>query len=251
MTRKEIIKMKKLFKIFLCFVLTLLIFPINNISANEGNDESGFTERELEIIREMEECNPTFKEAEGEVVLVEQELVCLESLEENLTSPRAVINSNYLLKTTTAKRLTDPGYDNFLFTTKYDWVAAPVIRLTEAVALYWSDNFSFYNHNLIVCYNSLGERTNTSSPSGSIPEYGVSYTFDCSISGHTVDYVILNVKAKKNNTTGTANLCSLYVHPTIKVGSLSIVLQKGSDPIVDFGVSGTYDYLTDDCFFSY
>lgn len=239
-------------KIILCFVLTLLILPINKINANEGNDNSEFNERELEIIKEMEETNPTFKDTEGEVVLVEQEIICLQSNEDNLISPRGnPINSNYLLKTTTAKRLTDTTFDNYLFSVKFDWIAAPVIRLKDAIALYWSDDFTFYSHNLVVYYNSLGQRLDTSAVSGQLPEYGISYVFDCSISSHTVDYVILNAMAKKYNSTGTANLCSSYFHSTIQLGNLSVQLQKDSEPSVSFGISGDADYMHDSISFVY
>ncbi len=235
--------------------MSLLLLPQNSVDADEL--ENKYSDDELRIIHYIEEKEPLFNIEDGEIVAICQytEKLENESIQQmfvigDANAPMGSIGSDYMTMSIAVQRISHPSYDDFKFTVVADWLQAPVVRLEDAIAVAWSDDFSQYNHICRAYYNSYGYISGKTSQLDSTPEAGVCYSVDCSYYyGQALDYVTMSVWAKKYDDTGTAVVCSKYGHKKL-AGSLS-VSYNGENPSISFSPALIIDTMSKDKSFNY
>lgn len=244
--------MKKIWRIteLATIFLGLSILLITTTYAEEETIDlyNMYTQEEVEIIEYLIENNPEFDLADGEVVMVMQVSKIIDSLD---SVTRGSIGNDIMTMTLSVQRIVNDGYDDFKFMVTADWLSAPVFRMQDAIAMSWSDEFSQYEHSCNAYYNSIGLVSGKTSQIRSTPEHGVAYSVESSDwYVQALDKVVLTVKARKYDSSGTAVLAAEYAHATASLGTGFSAEFKGGASI-SLTTTGLSDSMATDKYFEY
>lgn len=254
--------MKKLKKLFLSFVLIALIIPFGNIEIKADEEEAtlnhDLTISELQFLEELSELDPTHNDVSGEIVSVSKMRISDSAApividESNPITPPSItpyggIGTNYMTMYVTVTRLDDPGYDRFQLYSFFRWDLMPAMKMTDGIALAWSDNFTLLNSSMTLHYfgqSFNGYNNGKAYLSGTAPEAGVGYSFPMAHTvnkyGNFVNFGAIRATVRKHNSTGSANVVAKYVHALIGFSGPSFSY-SASGPSIGVSISSTYDY---------
>lgn len=247
---------KKLINMFVIFSVMFLCIPISPINADELEEDkyNHLSQKEIELLNEIYEIDPNFT-YEGELVAVTKTVQVLETEEEYLknydgTLTKGSIGSNYMSIYVTASRVPDSRKDTFNITATATWKMVPAFRMEDGFAIAWADNFALISSSATASYKGMGVTAGKTDMISQSPNQGVGYSVECShYYGQALDWVRINAKISKNNSSGIANVSAAYCHRKASVGGISVSF--GPNAGISFNVSGLEDQMANYTTFNY
>lgn len=239
---------EKLINIILIFSITFLCIPTSSINANEfkGNKYDHLSQKEIELLYEIYEIDPNFT-YERELVAITKTVQVLETEEEYLKNydgvlTKGAIGSNEMSIYVTASRVPESGKDTFNITATATWKMVPAFRMQDAFALAWADNFALISSSATASYKSIGVAAGKTNLISQSPNQGVGYSVECSdYYGQALEWVRINAKISKNDSSGIANVSSSYCHRKASVGGIGVSFGPGAG--ISFNVTGFEDQM--------
>ncbi len=254
--------MKKVNIILLVTVVILCFFmPVMAETENTNDPYRGYSDEELELIRDLEQSDPDFDITNGRVISIKrivgvmtEEGFCEKDESQN---DRGTIDPSMMSMTLAVQRTQtqQTTYDYFIFTAKADWLNIPSVRSYDLLAVAWSDEFTMHASDCKAYYSTLGYVSSETVVENMTAEAGISCEVNTihRVNGtnYPLDYAVLHAYVKKYDSTDTANVVAKYAHKTVTVGSLISTIT--SYPSITFAVTllGTYDTMTKSTSFSY
>ena len=150
----------------------------------------------------------------------------------------------------TVSRVPDPGKDTFNITATATWKMVPTFRMQDVFAIAWADNFALISSSATTSYKSMGITSGKTDIISQSPNCGIGYSVECShYYGQALDWVRINAKISKLDSSGIANVCAAYCHRKASLGGVGINFAK--DPSIAFNVFGAEDQMANYTTFSY
>lgn len=163
---------------------------------------------------------------------------------------RGAIGSNYMTIYVTAARVNDSGKDTFNITATATWKLVPAFRMQDAFAIAWGGNFALINSTATASYKGMGVLKGKTNLITQTPNVGVGYSVECShYYGQALDWVRINAKISKKNSSGIANVSAAYSHSKIALGDPGIPI--GKNATISFNFMGLYDEMASYTSFQY
>lgn len=197
--------------------------------------------------------DPTHNDIEGEIVSASKTRYKVETLDfDDGVVPMGPIGTNYLTLTVTVTRIQDAGFDRFQLYSFFRWDTEPFFRLSDGIALAWSDDFTLINSSITLYYEGLaftGYNNSKGYLRGTAPEAGVGYGFPMSYSvpgpgitfSTSLKYGAIRAQIRKHNSTGGANVVVKYVHSKLSLSGPTFTFEK--TPAIGFTIFGTSDEM--------
>lgn len=231
MKKQNIFKKIMILFVSMLFIISSLRF---SIKADEFdlNQYPELSEEELEILEELYKIDPNFT-YEGELVSVAKSA---KTMKDSLT--RGSVESNDMIIIVTVARVNDESNkDTFDITATASWKRTPTIRMEDAFALSWSDNFALISDSCIASYKSKGIVSDQTERVLVAPNAEVGYGVECSYYYvQALDWARINARISKINDSGIANIVAAYCHETINVGRIGISSKNGDTISFDSGL---------------
>lgn len=207
----------------------------------------------------MEELEPGFTEKMGgDIISITSQEYKFNNENQLIPSPRGTISSNDMRITIAVSNTTQSdGRVRRRVAATYQWLIRPVMRMRDAMALTWSDNFSFMSYTASTYYWDNSKEVFVGGKTGEIngsPKIGISHYVECGNGAfqplsRVIYYVNLaNDGPDRNNRLASVN--ASYAHATFALGNFSVTFTDGA-LTPSFSITGGSDVASKTASFYY
>lgn len=239
-------------KNILLLIISLLLFSMNSVNANDKKEQSiSYTKEELLLIEQLSQLDSEFDISDGELISIvktKKEEDFLSTVEKQKSMKPSVMTMYVFVQRINTENTI---YDDFKIQVIAVWNQTPFFRMQDVITLNWSDDFTMYSSSTRAYYKSVGLRTDKTSMINSFPERSVTYSVGASDwYVQALDKVILTANVRKFKSEGTTKVIGAYVHATAFNGNdFNVTFEKNGD--ISFSNRGLHNARKEETSFNY